>query len=94
MLGGLGIPDDAVMLNHKEMKMYKAQNEKSLSNFNPDEAFFFIDSDNLQDTKTALYGYCFAGDMITDKLEVLADSDFNNAGGGIFMLKEMAQRLQ
>lgn len=55
------------------------------SNFNPDEAFFFIDSDNLGAVKSALYGWCIAGDIITDRVEALKDAELT--GGGVCLCK-------
>lgn len=62
------------------------------SNFNPDEAFFFIDSDNLGAVKSALYGWCIAGDTITDRVEALKDAELS--GGGYVYVKRDGEKIE
>ena len=60
-------------------------------NFDPDKAFFVIDSDNLQNVRSALYGFCIIDDMITDKLESLADAE--PSGGAYIHIKRNADTI-
>lgn len=63
----------------------KKDGKGTLRNFNPNEAFFIIDSDNLQNVASALYGFCITDDLITDKLEALGDTE--PKGGAYILIK-------
>ena len=56
--------------------------------FNPDEAFFVIDSDHLEETRTAFYGFTFLNDAVVDCLEALNGQNPEEDGAYVYLKRE------
>ncbi len=57
-------------------------------NFDPNEAFFVIDSDNMQNVTSKLYGFCVINNVITDKFESLAGAEPNGSGAYMYIKRD------
>ena len=56
-------------------------------NFNVDEAFFIIDSTNLEKVETKFYGYCVTEQGIIENIEDLEDKEIKPEGAYIYIYK-------
>lgn len=56
-------------------------------NFNVDEAFFIIDSNNLEKVKTKFYGYCVTEQGIIEDIEDFEDKEIKPEGAYIYIYK-------
>ena len=56
-------------------------------NFNVDEAFFIIDSNNLEKVETKFYGYCVTEQGIIEDIEDLEDKEIKPEGAYIYIYK-------
>ena len=56
--------------------------------FNPDDVFFVIDSDHLEETRTAFYGFTFLNDAVIDSLEALKGQTPEEDGAYVYLRRE------
>ena len=63
-------------------------------NFNVDEAFFIIDSNNLEKVETKFYGYCVTEQGIIENIEDLEDKEIKPEGAYIYIYINQEIKLQ
>ena len=69
-------------------KLQNTENQTSLRNFDSDKAFFVIDSDNINQVESKLYGFCIVNGTITDDIESLSGSEPTEDGAYVYIKRD------
>ena len=57
-------------------------------NFHPDEAFFIIDSDHLENVESQLFGFTVTGNVVIDDIQALNGKDPDPEGAFVFIRRD------
>ena len=78
-------------IDYLEEQASAANPDDTISNpriFDPHKAFFVIDSDHLEETRTAFYGFTFLNDAVIDSLEALKGQIPEEDGAYVYLRRE------